>query len=147
MVEYDLSTTPAGAVTGTSSAAAETVAPGWKAGAIASYQQHWMRDEATLRRAFARHLHQLIGREIDQAMIWVDSARRGATARIDGVQFRYDGTQVMLVRPCELCESGSFTSPALASPVDVGYALSAWQPRHPQCQPDDPVNWLEDSSI
>lgn len=119
----------------------------WQARAIAAYRQRRSDADAALRRGFAAHVRALTGRTIDEAAIWVDRAERAATALVDGVRFRYEAGQLALLRPCELCGSGSFASPPLNSPEDLGYALSAWQPRHPQCQPDDPTNWLEAGDV
>ena len=44
---------------------------------------------------------------------------------------------------CAECGIGHFESPALATQSDLGYALSAWEPRCPHCQPEDPANWLD----
>ena len=38
-------------------------------------------------------------------------------------------------------------SPPLATPADLGYALSAWQPLCPDLQPEDPPNWLDYQSL
>ena len=47
-----------------------------------------------------------------------------------------------LVHACADCGSGEFESPPLRDAADVGYALSAWRPAHPNCQEEDSPYWL-----
>ena len=113
----------------------------WKTQAIATYQQRRRQEDSALRIALARRLRALIGVEVDRDDIWVDLDERSALATVDGVRFRWEQSQLVMLRPCALCGGGQFASQPLTSRADVGYALSGWQPRHPQCQPDDPVSW------
>lgn len=115
----------------------------WKTRAIGTYRQRRQRDGAALRSALAQHVRALIGREVAADAMWVDLDQRVALATVDGVRFRWEPAQLVLLRPCALCGTGQFASPPLTSQADVGYALSVWQPRHPECQPDDPANWLD----
>jgi hypothetical protein len=94
--------------------------------------------------ALAQRVHALTGRVISLDTVWIDSDAPVAIAGVDGILFRYTGQKLALIQPCALCGSGRLPSQALTSPADIGYALGAGQPRHPQCQPDDPVNWLDD---
>jgi hypothetical protein len=113
----------------------------WKTQMIATYQQHRQYEGSALRIALAQRVRALTGREVNVDAIWVDLDERIALATVDSVRFRWEQSQLVMLRPCALCGSGQFASPPLTSQADVGYALSAWQPHHPQCQPDDPVNW------
>jgi hypothetical protein len=113
----------------------------WKAQVIATYQQHRQSEGSALRRALAQQVRALTGHEVNEGAIWVDLDERIALATVDGVRFRWEHAQLVILRACALCGSGQFASPPLTSQADVGYALSAWQPRHPRCQPDDPVDW------
>jgi len=115
----------------------------WKTQMIATYRQRRQYEYSALRTTLAQSVRALTGREVDVDAIWVDLDERIALTTVDGVRFRWEQSRLVVLRPCALCGSGQFASPALASQMDVGYALSAWQPRHPQCQPDDPVNWLD----
>ena len=122
-------------------AVAAAQADDWKTQASAAYQQRRQDECSALRLTLARRLRALIGREIDANGIWVDLDERIALASVDGVHFRLEQSQLTMLRPCAVCGGGQFASPPLMSQADVGYALSAWQPRHPHCQPEDPVNW------
>jgi hypothetical protein len=88
-------------------------------------------------------VHALTGIAIEE--VWVDHGEQVALTVVDGVPFRYAGEQLTVLRSCVLCGSGRFASPPVTSLADIGCALSAWQPRHLECQPDDPINWLDDS--
>jgi hypothetical protein len=123
--------------------AAAAHADDWKTRMIATYQQHRQHEGSTLRITVAQRVRALIGREVNVDAIWVDPDERAALVTVDGLHFRYERTQLVMFRPCALCGGGQFASPPLTSQADIGYALSVWQPRHPQCQPDDPVNWLD----
>jgi hypothetical protein len=114
----------------------------WKARAITTYQQQRRDDGAALRLGLARHVRALTGRVVHADAIWVDLDGRMALATVDGVRFRWERDQLVILRPCALCGSGQFASAPLTDRAEIGYALSDWQPRHAQCQPDDPVNWL-----
>ena len=113
----------------------------WKTQAIATYQQRRQHEDSALRIALAQRVRALTGRAVDVDTIWVDLDERIALASVDGVRFQLQRSQLAILRPCDVCGSGQFASPPLASQADLGYALSAWQPRHPQCQPEDPLSW------
>jgi hypothetical protein len=66
---------------------------------------------------------------------------------VDEVVFRLRDRRLVLVRPCAECGNRHFESLPLTTPADLGYALSAWQPLCPHCQPEDPANWLEYQSL
>lgn len=113
----------------------------WKTQVISTYQRHRQDEDSALRIALVRGLRALVGVEVTLDDIWVDLDERSALVTVDGVRFRWEQSQLVMLRTCALCGSGQFASPPLTSQADVGYALSVWQPRHPQCQPDDPVSW------
>ena len=113
----------------------------WKTQVISTYQRHRQDEDSALRIALVRRLRALVGVEVNLDDIWVDLDERSALVTVDGVRFRCEHSQLVMLRTCALCGSGQFASPPLTSQADVGYALSIWQPRHPQCQPDDPVSW------
>ena len=115
----------------------------WKTQALSAYQQRRQDDGAALWSALAHQVRELTGRDLAIDAIWIDLDRRVAFVTVDGVRFRWEPSQLVLLRPCVHCGGGEFTSPPLTSAADVGYALGAWQPRHPECQPDDPASWLD----
>jgi hypothetical protein len=140
-MNYLLSEGKAGQALELGNRAAATHVADWKAQMITTYQRHRQGEDSTLRIALARRLRTLIGVEVNRDDIWVDLDEHSALVTVDGIRFRSEQSQLVMLRPCTLCDSGQFASPPLASQADVGYALSAWQPRHPQCRPDDPVSW------
>ena len=113
----------------------------WKTQVISTYQRHRQDEDSALRITLAQRVRALTGHEVNVNAIWIDLDERIALVTVDGVRFRWGQSQLVMLRTCALCGSGQFASPPLTSQADVGYALSAWQPRHPQCQPDDPVSW------
>ena len=115
----------------------------WRDQAVVTFQQHQPRAMMAMKTDLVGRLDMLIGRRIPEDSIYVDSNQQIAVVLIDKVLFRWCRQAVVVVRPCVECGLGQFESPALLQSADVGYALSAWQPLHPHCQPEDPVNWLE----
>jgi len=118
----------------------------WQAHVIESYQHSRRQEGGALQSKLASQVRALIGRPIAPGSIYVDLDERLAQAVVDGIMFRWRNSDLVLVRPCAACGSGQFESPALNSPADVGYALSAWQPLHASCHLEDPVDWLYSDS-
>ena len=116
---------------------------GWRARSVATYERTQRQALDVLPAALAARVRALTGRAIAPESIFVDRDADLATAVGDGAVFRMRNHQVALLRPCAECGIGHFESPALATQSDLGYALSAWEPRCPHCQPEDPANWLE----
>jgi hypothetical protein len=85
----------------------------------------------------------VLGRPIDQDLIWADAADGVAIVVVDGVRFQWDRFQLVLFRPCVECGADQFASAGLRTQADLGYALSAWEPRHPGCRPEDPADYLD----
>jgi hypothetical protein len=115
---------------------------GWKTQLITVYQQQQPSEASALQATLAQRVRALTGREMNVDAIWVDLDQRAAFVTVDGVRFRWQQSQLVMLRPCALCGSGEFASQPLISRADVGYALSTWQPHHQQCQLGDPANWL-----
>ena len=115
----------------------------WRASSVATYERTQRQALDVLPAALAARVRALTGRAIAPESIFVDQGADLATAVVDGAVLRMRNHQVVLLRPCAECGIGHFESPALATQSDLGYALSAWEPRCPHCQPEDPANWLD----
>ena len=115
----------------------------WKTRAIAAYQHTQPKTDSALRATMARRIKTLAGQTVALESIWVDRAEGIAVAVVDGVHFRLEDSRLALVRACEECELGQFSSSDLRTSADLGYALSDWHPRHASCEPEDPANWLD----
>jgi len=101
------------------------------------------RDIATqLRDDLAARIQQLTGRAVAAEDIYTDAGQRLAVTQADGVVFRYQHGVLQIVRPCVHCGTGEFSSPAIESLADLGYALEAWQPRCSHCEPLDSETWI-----
>jgi hypothetical protein len=111
---------------------------GWQARAVATYRQQ---GASSLVEALRRAIRELAGEEAPADRIWVNEAERAAGAVVDGVHFRWEHDRLVLLRPCAHCGLGLLASPPLRTRADLGYALAAWEPRHPDCEPDDPADW------
>jgi hypothetical protein len=114
----------------------------WQADAIASYQAAAER-ERPLATALAARVYTLAGRVVQPESIFVDDEASQAVAVVDGVTFRMRQGQVAILRRCAECGLGHIESQPLGTREELGYALSGWEPRHPGCQPEDSINWLE----
>lgn len=109
----------------------------WQDRAIALYQRSRTSEMIRLSTELAARLHLLTGRTIAPDAVYVDPDVHTATVRVDGVVFRLRERDLVVIRPCAHCGIGSFASPPIASPADLGYALGAWQPLCPHCVPED----------
>ena len=116
---------------------------GWQMRAIELYRQAQQTEDSAMQAELSNRVLALTDRIIAPDSIDVDRAARLASVVVDGVLLRWRRRQLVLVRSCPVCGLGLFESPAITSPADLGYALSAWQPPCACSQPEDPVNWLE----
>lgn len=112
----------------------------WRASAVAAYQQIRGSASFRLQEGLATRLQVLTGRAIAPETIFVDPDADLSVAVVDGVIFRMRQGQVRLLRPCAECGVRQVESHALVSRADLGYALSDWEPRCPDCQPEDPAD-------
>jgi hypothetical protein len=109
----------------------------WKGRAIAA---SIARGPAGPAEELARAVRALTGQALPAEAIWADSAEQVAGAVLDDVHFRWQGGQLVLVRPCVHCGLGLIASPALPTLADLGHALADWQPRHADCEQEDPAD-------
>jgi hypothetical protein len=119
----------------------------WHSRAVEAYRQAESEEIAALQAQMVARVAALIRRDIEAESVYVDRAERTATVAVDGVVFRLRRGELALLRPCAECGIGRYESPAVRTLADLGYALSAWQPTCPSCQPEDPSNWLEREDI
>lgn len=110
----------------------------WKEQAIADFNRHGAQEVALM---MSGAIHSLTGQPIDPGQVWVSPDQRVASVAVDGVQFRWEHNRLVVVRPCAHCGLGQLSSPALHSSADLGYALTAWQPHHPDCDQEEAVDW------
>ena len=111
--------------------------PNWMDQAIVAYEARRDRQEAELRDALVSKLLALTGRPIGPEDVYVNAETRTAHAVVDGVHFRLRHDELVLLRPCAYCGTGTFASDGLSTKADLGYALETWQPLHHECQWDD----------
>ena len=106
----------------------------WQARAIAAY---WLNqpDEAALRQKLAAAVQALTSRTVEPDAIYVDLMGRAASARVDGVHFRWADSQLLVIRPCAHCGLGAFANLPVRRAEELGLALADWQPLHDDCRP------------
>jgi hypothetical protein len=114
----------------------------WQTDVVGSYQA-MLDQQRPLAAALAARIYTLTGRVVVPEAIFVDDEAGRAAVVVDGVTFRMRAGQVVILRACVECGLGHIESAPLATRADVGDALSAWEPRHPGCEEEDPANWLE----
>jgi hypothetical protein len=112
--------------------------PTWREQAIAAARRAEQARPEALRADLAARLHTLTDLVVEPAAVYIDDEARTATVTVDGVTFRLAGQTLALRRPCAYCGTGQFTSPAIDSLADLGYALDGWRPLHDDCGPLDP---------
>jgi len=113
----------------------------WQAEAIAVYRQGEHETVAALGADLRRRLLALTGHLLAPNAIYVDGATQTAQAKVDGMLFRLQRQELMLIKDCAWCGQGQYASPSIANRADLGYALSVWEPHCPDCQPEDPAEW------
>jgi hypothetical protein len=111
----------------------------WRAAAITAYRRSEHQDTLALQDDLAAHILTLTQRAIRPAMIAVDRDARLAIAVVDNIMFRLHDRRLSIMRPCIGCGYGQYVSLPIASPADLGHALSGWEPRCSQCELDDPA--------
>lgn len=114
----------------------------WQARAVAAYQRSEHEEIAALRAELAARISGFIQRPVSLEPIVVDHAARVATAVVDGVLFRLQQQDLVLIRSCAHCGIGQLASPPIAGMTDLGRALAGWEPRCAQCLPEDSTDWL-----
>ena len=119
----------------------------WRRQAIEAYQQAERVETGALAMELSSRLLTLTGRVVAREAVVVDRAARTATATVDGTIFQLQGQQLVQLRPCADCGVGLYPSPAIESLADLGHALSAWQPRCPDCLAGDLRSWTTDEAI
>jgi hypothetical protein len=133
------------AIAGREVAASTTIRPAgaaaadWRASAVAEYERAREVGEAALRADLAARVRDLTGRAISPASVIVTSERRGL-AWVDSVQFRLEGCDLTVARPCAHCGVGEVVSPPVQGRADLGYVLGAWEPRCRHCPIEDPAD-------
>jgi len=115
----------------------------WHSRAVEAYRQTARDMQSRLRLDLSARVAALTERTIAPDAIFVDDATQTATVAVDGVVFQLRRQELVLLRHCDECGIGRFASPPINTLADLGYALNVWEPLCVQCQPEDPVNWLE----
>ncbi|MCC6626520.1 MAG: hypothetical protein IT340_03845 [Chloroflexi bacterium] len=113
----------------------------WRSAAIAAYWQDQPDAFSAMVADLRLRLLDLIGRAPDAAAVIVDRFARTAQVAIDGVIFRLQDQDLVLLRGCAACGLRQYVSPPIRSRADLGYALAIWEPRCPDCEPEDPREW------
>jgi hypothetical protein len=113
----------------------------WRAAAIAAYWQDQPDAFSAMVADLRLRLLDLIGRAPEPAAVIVDRIARTAQVAIDGVIFRLQGQDLVLLRGCATCGLRQYVSPPIRSRADLGYALAIWEPHCPDCEPEDPREW------
>lgn len=112
----------------------ETWGAGWRAEVIRAYDQA-LGSRPDPAGELATAVRRLTGRALAPDAIIVDAANGAAFGIIDGARLRWSEGRLALIRPCDHCGCGAFASPPLHSAEELGFALSAWQALHRDCQP------------
>ncbi|MEN9933658.1 MAG: hypothetical protein RLZZ387_237 [Chloroflexota bacterium] len=109
----------------------------WRAVVVDTYLRAEQEDTAALHAVLVRRVAALTGRVVPPEEVFLGRGGRQATAAVDGMVFRLQAGELVVMRPCDSCGVGLIASPAITSRADLGYALGVWQPRCARCGPDD----------
>jgi hypothetical protein len=113
----------------------------WQTEAIEHCRRTMIGEAAALRQELVDRVAALTGCLVAPSSVIVDRDTRVAFLTLDGVRFRLQRREVVLLRPCAYCGTGEFASEALTTRSDLGHALSIWQPLHHDCNIEDPPEW------
>jgi hypothetical protein len=113
----------------------------WQTAAIEVYRRELPGVGAALAADLRLRLMDLTGRLPAPEAIYVDVPARLAQVVLDGVIFRLQGSELVVMRACSWCGRELLASPPVRTRAELGYVLSAWEPRGPDCQPEDPPDW------
>ena len=119
---------------------AEMARADWRAEAIAEHERTREAAQAARRAELAWRVRELTGRAVAVESVMLPTERR-AIAWVDGVNFRLDGHELSIVRPCSHCGVAEVISPPIGGRAELGYAIGPWEPRCPQCPVEDPPGW------
>src|SRR5579859_2322348 len=92
----------------------------WQAEAIETYRLHLIDDESALRQELADRVGSLTGFRVAPSSVAVDRDARVAFVALDGVLFRLQRHEIVLLRPCAYCGTGEFASAPLETQGDLG---------------------------
>ncbi|HEX8218734.1 MAG TPA: hypothetical protein VF914_05915, partial [Chloroflexia bacterium] len=116
--------------------------PRWQTEAIEEYEESLQPLEARLRRDMASRVLALTGHRVSPGAIYADPASRVAVITVDGIVFKLIKENLVILRPCVQCGCCQFQSMPITNAAELGYALSEWEPRCPDCAPEDSECWL-----
>ncbi len=111
--------------------------PSWREEAVAARRQSERTRPLAMRAELAARVQALTDSVVPPDSIQVDRQGSVAIVAVDGLVFQLQQHRLSVVRPCAYCGTGQFTSPAITSPDDLGYAITDWDPRHDDCQETD----------
>ncbi len=109
----------------------------WREEAVGACREAELQDTDRLGQDIAHRLLGLTGQTVGSRSTYIDREARMATAVVGGVVFRLRRGELFLVRPCVYYGVRSFESSPVHDVVDLGRALSVWEPRCTGCEPED----------
>ena len=114
----------------------------WQALAVDEYERSLPGRHDALKAKLAARVLALTGSWIHLKDVYADEYI--AVAGVVGATFSlHRGGDLFLVRACAYCGTGHFESPRISDQADLGYALSAWQPMHEDCEDFSSENLAE----
>ncbi len=117
---------------------------GWQVEAVNLYRQAHRQQAENVGAELAACIEALTGVKVAAGGLFVDRRSCRATASLQGVTFRLQAGEMVLVRPCSYCGCGLFTSPAIKSRQDLGYAIGVWEPLCQHCPSAEMCEWGEE---
>ncbi len=109
----------------------------WCVEAMAAYRQAEAADRSSLGRELAARVLALTGQLVEPGAIQVDRQSQTASVAVGTAWFRLRRGELCLVRTCVYCGVDRLESAAIQDQVDLGHALSIWEPRCEECGVED----------
>ena len=114
-----------------------TKARDWCRKAVAAYRKAEPAHRSSLGRELAARVLALTGQPVEPGVIRLDRQSQTAFVVVGTVRFQLRRRELRLVRSCVYCGVRSLESAAIDDLVDLGHALSVWEPRCEDCGVED----------
>ncbi len=118
------------------------IVPAWQLEALEEYEDSLQPLEVRMRRDLASRVQTLTGHRVASQAIYADAMNQVAVTTMDGIVFKLVKDNLVILRSCVQCGCCQFASMPITNRAELGYVLTEWEPRCPNCQAEDSIYWL-----
>ncbi|MDQ3928068.1 MAG: hypothetical protein M3328_02855 [Chloroflexota bacterium] len=118
------------------------VRPGWQIEAIEEYEESLGPLDARMRHDLASRILALTGHRVAADEVYADARSQVAVTTVDGIVFKLLKENLVILRACVQCNCCQFASMPITNRAELGYMLTEWEPRCPDCAAEDSNYWI-----